>query len=110
MRIAIENLKLSPDYVLVDGSLVPSWVYPSEAVIGGDALSYSIAAASIIAKETRDHIMCEFDAKYPNYGFAKHKGYGTKMHLDAIREFGPCDIHRFSFEPIKSFHTMNAVF
>lgn len=102
MQRAIEGLPSVPDFILVDGSLLPSWKYPSLAVIKGDALSHSIAAASIIAKETRDRLMETYDMQYPGYAFAKHKGYGTKKHLEAINELGPCQIHRKSFEPIKS--------
>ena len=101
MKLAVESLSSSPDYVLVDGNILPSWSYQSEAIIQGDALSHLISCASILAKHTRDQMMLEFDAIYPQYGFAKHKGYGTKMHLHAIKEYGPCPIHRMTFAPLK---------
>lgn len=87
--------------VLVDGNkLIPNFSFEQKAIVGGDRLVKSIAAASIVAKVTRDRIMKEADEKYPQYGFLKHKGYGTKAHVDAIRAHGPCEIHRRSFEPI----------
>ena len=102
MQRAVEGLPSVPDFILVDGSLLPDWNYPSIAVIKGDALSHSIAAASIIAKETRDRLMETYELQYPGYGFKQHKGYGTKKHLEAINELGPCQIHRKTFEPVKS--------
>ena len=71
-------------------------------MIGGDDLIFEISAASIIAKQIRDNLMLEYDAKYPEYGFKKHKGYGTKLHKEALLKYGPCSIHRFSFKPIKN--------
>ena len=97
MRRAIAAMGATPDLVLVDGSVNRGFDIRSEAVIGGDAKSPSIAAASILAKVTRDRIMAELDGKYPEYGFEKHKGYGTKAHTDAILKYGPCPIHRMSF-------------
>lgn len=97
---AVKKLVPSPDYLLVDGLKLPFSI-PSEKIIKGDALSFSIGAASIIAKVTRDRIMEELDAIYPQYGFKKHKGYGTAVHLKALQEHGPCPIHRKTFEPIK---------
>lgn len=102
MQKAVEKLTVVPDFVLVDGSLLPKWKYRSQAIVKGDSLSYSIAAASIIAKETRDELMKSYDVQFPEYGFGKHKGYGTKTHLEAIAHLGPCFIHRKTFEPIKS--------
>lgn len=102
MQRAIANLPISPDYLLIDGNRLPSLVVPAEAMVAGDRKSMSIAAASIVAKVTRDQIMRELDIKWPQYGFARNKGYGTEEHLEAIRKFGPCEIHRRSFEPIKS--------
>jgi len=102
MQRAVENLKIPPDFVLVDGSLLPKWKYPSRAIVKGDSLSYSIAAASILAKETRDELMKSYEIAFPGYGFGKHKGYGTKAHIEAIERLGPCLIHRKTFEPIKS--------
>ena len=97
MKEAIENLKIKPDYVLVDGNQAIDISVPFETVISGDAKSESIAAASIIAKVTRDRLLIEYDKKYPEYGFAKHKGYGTKAHIEAIRTYGLTPIHRPSF-------------
>ena len=79
--------------------------YPHEAIIHGDALSASIAAASILAKVSRDHYMEKMDIKYPNYGFKKHKGYGTKGHIEAIEKYGPCKIHRKTFAPISKYYS-----
>lgn len=87
--------------ILVDGNKkIPNLSLYQKAVIGGDRIVKSISAASIVAKVTRDRIMAEMDAKYPQYGFAKHKGYGTKQHMAALQEFGPCEIHRQTFEPM----------
>jgi len=102
MRQAIKKLKIQPDYILVDGSLKISKLdRPQTPIISGDSKVWTIAAASIIAKVSRDWLMTEIDKKYPNYGFIKHKGYGTKAHLAKIKEHGPCPIHRFSFAPLK---------
>ncbi|MFA5962265.1 MAG: ribonuclease HII [Parcubacteria group bacterium] len=88
--------------VLVDGNkLIPSFSLEQLAIVSGDKLVKSIAAASIIAKVTRDRMICEADKIYPEYGFSKHKGYGTKMHMEALKKHGPCPIHRQSFEPMK---------
>lgn len=88
-------------YCLVDGDkIIPNISISQEAVIGGDGIVKSISAASIVAKVTRDKIMKDFDQKYPAYGFTKHKGYGTREHLNALRRFGPCPIHRMSFRPV----------
>ncbi|HRD55061.1 MAG TPA: ribonuclease HII [Parachlamydiaceae bacterium] len=102
MHRAIANLKSKPDYLLVDGMMLSYKGIPAEKIIKGDAKSQSIAAASIIAKETRDKKMQEFHEMWPQYGFDSHKGYGTKKHRDAIEKYGPCPIHRLSFEPLKS--------
>jgi ribonuclease HII len=99
-KIACLNVMLSviPDYALIDGNKIPPQLtVPAQAVISGDALSYSIAAASVLAKVTRDRYMVEMDEKYPAYDFKKHKGYGTKVHREAILEVGPSPIHRMSF-------------
>ena len=98
MRTAVSGLSVTPDIFLNDAVIIPG-IDPEKQVkiIRGDAKSPSIAAASILAKVTRDHMMEEYDRLWPEYGFAKHKGYGTKEHMDAIREFGPCPIHRRSF-------------
>ena len=102
MYEAIAALTPAPDEVLIDAVELPKLSMPSRSIIKGDAKSASIAAASILAKVTRDHLMEQYDTEYPHYGFAKHKGYGTQEHIDAIRKYGVCPIHRKSFEPIRS--------
>ncbi|MFH2048521.1 MAG: ribonuclease HII [bacterium] len=97
MRQAIGRLKLKVDHILVDGRGLPDKIYPQTAIIGGDRICYSISAASIIAKVYRDRIMRDMDTVFPGYGFAKHKGYGTQQHRDAIKKLKPCPIHRQSF-------------
>jgi ribonuclease HII len=97
MRTAIENLDPKPDFALIDGNITRGFTLPVKAVVHGDAISPSIAAASILAKVTRDRICMELDAKYPQYGIAQHKGYGTKAHMDALREHGACEIYRTKF-------------
>lgn len=99
MRRALAQLKIKPEYLLVDGRAFPSDEIPFTPIIKGDNLSFSIAAASILAKVTRDRIMCQYDAEFPEYGFASHKGYPTPGHLDAIEQYGFCRIHRQSFHP-----------
>ena len=99
MQRALENLAVKPDYVLVDGNSFKHDTLRFQNIIGGDAKSFTIAAASIIAKVTRDRLMCELDAYFPQYGFAQHKGYGTPQHIEAIRTYGICEIHRKSFHP-----------
>ena len=102
MRRAVEALKLQPEHVLIDGNkLVQGLSMSCEAVIGGDALHAEISAASILAKVTRDRQMVELDAKYPQFGFAKHKGYPTKAHFEAIAAYGVIAEHRRSFGPVK---------
>ena len=103
MRLAIDNLKVKPQILLNDAVIIPDVDIPQEKIIKGDAKSVSIAAASIIAKVTRDRLMTEYDEKYPDYGFAGHKGYGTAAHIEKIKEIGPCPIHRRSF--IKNFYS-----
>ena len=100
MRKAIANVDISFSFLLVDGMTIPGVDIPQKKIIDGDAKSLSIAAASVIAKVTRDNIMCEYDKKYPHYGFSKHKGYGTKEHYANLRKYGPCCLHRKSFSPI----------
>ena len=102
MRLAIEQLSLKPDFALVDGLPVKGLPCEHEAIVKGDALVPAISCASVIAKVTRDRMMAEEDEKYPLYGFKKHKGYGTKEHIEAIRKYGVCPIHRVTFEPIFS--------
>ncbi|NCB20427.1 MAG: ribonuclease HII [Clostridia bacterium] len=100
MKSAAKKTKRNIDYVLVDGNLkIPGLKQEQKAIINGDAKIFLIAAASIIAKVSRDWLMLEADKKYPQYEFIKHKGYGTKLHLSKINEFGPCPIHRLSFAP-----------
>ena len=100
MKRALEGLKIKPDIVLIDAVKIESEI-PQENIIKGDALSYNIASASILAKVHRDRLMIGLDEKYPQYGFAKHKGYGTKVHIEALKQHGKCEIHRDSF--IKNF-------
>ncbi len=100
MRRAVEALLPTPDHCLIDGLPVSNFPLPHDAIVKGDGRSLSIAAASIIAKVTRDRMMKEFDRKFPQFGFAKHQGYGTKAHLEALRIHGPCRIHRRSFKPV----------
>lgn len=100
MHRAVENLSPAPDYLLVDARTIPDVRCPQKAIIGGDNLSYAIAAASILAKQERDRFMVEMDERYPNYGFGGHKGYGTARHLKALKRLGPCPLHRKSFAPV----------
>ena len=100
MRRAAESLSVIPDYCLIDGLPVKNFPLPHDGIIKGDGKSLSIAAASIVAKVTRDRIMREIDREFPQFGFAKHQGYGTKAHLEALRIHGPCCYHRRSFQPV----------
>ncbi len=97
MRMAIGSLGIRPEHVLIDGRPLPEKFYPQTPIVGGDRKSFSVAAASIVAKVTRDRMMVAYDETYPQYGFAQHKGYGTKRHVQALRIHGPCDIHRKTF-------------
>ena len=97
MRRAIDGLSVKADFALIDGNQTRGFTVPCRPVVHGDAISPSIAAASILAKVTRDRICMELDAAYPQYGIAKHKGYGTKAHMDALRLHGPCEIYRTKF-------------
>ena len=97
MTRAVEGLEKAPEVVLVDGNSLPKWYYNSEAIVKGDAVCHSIACASILAKVSRDRLMLLEAEKYPQYSFEKHKGYGTKVHTQAIKEYGPCPIHRKTF-------------
>lgn len=101
MHLALFALPVKPDHVLVDGHHCRAILMLQTAIIGGDAKSFSIAAASVIAKVTRDRQMLELDRQYPQYGFAVHKGYGTPEHLAAIEKYGPCPIHRRTFAPVR---------
>jgi ribonuclease HII len=100
MRAAIKALVAPPDHVLIDGLPVFPFPLPQTAIVDGDCLSLSIAAASVIAKVTRDTLMREFCARFPEYCFSQHKGYGTELHLMKLHQHGPCPIHRRSFEPV----------
>lgn len=97
---ALAALGLSPSHVLVDGRLIPGLKLPQTKIVGGDRKSFCIAAASIIAKVTRDRMMVAYDEQYPGYGFAQHKGYCTNDHMEQLRELGPSPIHRRSFWPV----------
>jgi ribonuclease HII len=101
IREALSALRPEPGHALIDGLPVTPLAVPQTAVVKGDARSYSIAAASVLAKVTRDRLMIEYDRQYPEYGFAEHKGYGTARHLAALARHGPCPIHRRSFAPLK---------
>ena len=103
MKRAIKDLSGVPEKVIVDGQFTPEIDVPCEAIIQGDATEESIMAASIIAKVERDMIMVELDKKYPHYGFSKHKGYPTKLHLQTLKKFGPCNDHRQTFKPVKTY-------
>lgn len=98
---AVLRLPLQPDFVLVDGKHLPESGIPSEALVDGDRKSQAIAAASILAKVTRDHIMMGYDVLYPEYGFGKHMGYGTQIHQEALKTYGPSPIHRMTFKGVK---------
>ncbi len=100
MRAAVSALRVAAQHALIDGLPVRPFPIEHTALVGGDGRSYSIAAASVIAKVTRDRIMIEMEARYPSYGFAQHKGYGTPMHLERLKLHGPCPLHRRSFLPV----------
>lgn len=99
MRKSLENMNVQPEYSIIDGNSFNHESRRFQNIIGGDAKSFTIAAASIIAKVTRDRLMCELDIRFPQYGFAQHKGYGTRQHIEAMRTFGLCEVHRKSFHP-----------
>ncbi len=101
MNTALAQLQPQPQHVLVDGRPVKTMTLPQTALVKGDARSYSIAAASVLAKVTRDRLMMDFHRQFPKYGFNDHKGYGTPQHLAAIEKLGPCPIHRMTFAPLK---------
>ncbi len=101
MAMALENLDPPPDYVLVDGPFTAPAPFPQQAIVGGDGLSISIGAASIVAKETRDRLMRRYHEEYPQFGFDRHKGYPTRVHCEALRRFGPCIIHRRTFKGVR---------
>ena len=97
MNMAVDKMEIKPDYVLIDGNSIKNMTTPHETIVKGDAKSISIAAASILAKVARDRFICEMAEVYPQYSFEKHKGYGTKIHNEAILKYGPCPIHRKTF-------------
>lgn len=101
MRRAVEGLSIPPEWVLVDGNQAPVWGYPTRTVVRGDALVPAISAASILAKVARDTMMLELDARYPEYGFSRHKGYPTVKHLQALDNHGISPVHRRSFAPVR---------
>lgn len=101
MKDALSKLNPAPEHVLVDGNRIGSFGYSQDAIVGGDARSLSIAAASILAKVYRDRVMLEYDAQFPQYNFRAHKGYATADHLERIRQHGPSPIHRLSFSPLR---------
>ena len=103
MAQASSNLSIEPSFVIIDGMPIKDFPFNNESIIKGDSKSLSIAAASVIAKVERDRIMLNYSKEYPEYKFEKHKGYGTKLHLDALKKFVPCNIHRKSFAPVKKF-------
>ena len=100
MRRAVEQLALTPDYLLIDGRDTIDWPCPQQAVVQGDATSYSIAAASVLAKVYRDRLLVELDREFPGYGLASHKGYGCPEHLAALARLGPTPLHRKSYQPV----------
>ena len=100
MRMAVEQLTVAPDYLLIDGCDTIEWPCPQQAVVQGDGRSVSIAAASVLAKVHRDQLLVELDAVYPGYGLARHKGYCVAEHLEALRRLGPTPLHRKSFSPV----------
>ena len=103
LKKALEQLAVKPNLVLIDGNhTIPNLKINQQAIVSGDAKSACIACASILAKVTRDSIMLEYAKQYPQYNFEKHKGYGTKAHLEAIQKYGPCPIHRMTFAPLNS--------
>lgn len=101
MQQAIKALDIAPDKILVDGNKTPDFGIEAEAIVGGDSKIAAISAASILAKSARDELMVAMNQEFPAYGFAQHKGYGTKQHLAAIHEFGPCKHHRKTFAPVR---------
>jgi ribonuclease HII len=100
MRLAVEQLALGPDYLLIDGVDTIDWPSPQQAVVQGDATSFSIAAASVLAKVYRDRLLVELDEQFPGYGLASHKGYCSQQHLEALARLGPTPLHRKSYSPV----------
>lgn len=110
MLEAINGLKVVPDHVLIDAMPLNELQIPHTSIIHGDARCASVAAASILAKVTRDEFMEKMDVKYPNYGFKNHKGYGTKKHLEALEKYGPCPIHRKTYAPVSKYYSKQISF
>lgn len=110
MAMAVRQMAPEPDFLLIDGFAVPGLEQPQRRIVKGDSRSQSIAAASVIAKVTRDRLMMAYDNDYPQYGFAQHKGYGTRAHLEALARHGPCPIHRLSFAPLARPRETGALF
>lgn len=110
MLEAIASLKQTPDHVLIDAMPLNELQMEHTSIIHGDARCASIAAASILAKVTRDNYMEKMDIKYPNYGFKKHKGYGTKLHIHALEKYGPCPIHRKTYAPVSKYYSKQMAF
>ena len=108
MHRAIESLALRPGFLILDAVSLPEVDIPQKSIIRGDASCLSVAAASIVAKVTRDRLMAEQDAVHPGYGFGRHKGYGTRHHLDRLGALGPCPIHRYTFSPVRAAAQANA--
>ncbi len=104
MRLAVAELRPQPGYILVDGNRGMGLNIPQKTLVKGDGRSIAIGAASILAKVHRDRLMCNLEKKYPLFHFSIHKGYGTKLHQDEVKNHGPKDCHRFSFEPMRSWH------
>lgn len=102
MKLALQGLYSPPDYVLTDAVFLRGLSMPQKGIIKGDRDVLTIACASIVAKVTRDHIMTELDLTYPHYGFCRHKGYGTREHLQCLQKYGACEIHRFTFAPVRN--------
>jgi ribonuclease HII len=109
MKRAVDNLTRVPSEVWIDGNCAPKLIYPTKTIVGGDLLEPCISAASIMAKVTRDRIMLDYDQKYPQYGFAAHKGYGTALHQAALEKCGASPIHRRSFAPVKKVLLMSEI-
>jgi ribonuclease HII len=103
MVLAVQDIGFKPDFLITDGNIGKVEDYPTRTLIDGDALHYSISAASVIAKVTRDRMMKEYSLKYPGYGFEKNVGYGTKIHMEGLKSLGPCEIHRKCFNPVAKF-------
>ena len=106
MKKAVESLEnIMPEFLLIDAMKIETEI-PQKSIVNGDTLCYSISCASIIAKVTRDRLMFDFHKEYPHYGFDRHKGYGTKLHFETLSKHGPCNIHRFSYNPIVKLTTI----